>query len=66
MRCHQAHNLLSLVEELTDELERLRRIRDSEEEIEWWSTLCHALEKLICHPLHKKQWIPYPFTTRQA
>lgn len=35
VRCHQVDNVLSLVAEMRDEVERLKGIRDSEEEIYW-------------------------------
>ncbi|RMC12251.1 hypothetical protein DUI87_09762 [Hirundo rustica rustica] len=34
----QVNDLLSLVAELTEEVERLRNIRESEREIDWWSS----------------------------
>jgi len=40
VRCDQVHDLLSLVQELKEEVERLRSIRECEREIDWWS---HAL-----------------------
>ncbi|KFP04718.1 hypothetical protein N300_13098, partial [Calypte anna] len=45
VRCEQVNDLLSMVAELKEEVERLRSIRDSEREIDWWShTLSTALE----------------------
>lgn len=35
VRCHQVGDVLSLVAEMRDEVERLKGIRDSEEEIYW-------------------------------
>ncbi|GAB0205675.1 hypothetical protein GRJ2_003033100 [Grus japonensis] len=37
MRCDQVDDLLSLVAELREEVERLRSIREAEKEIDWWS-----------------------------
>jgi len=37
VRCEQVNDLLSLVVELKEEVERLRSIRECEREIDWWS-----------------------------
>ena len=37
VRCEQVDELLSLVVELREEVERLRTIRECEQEIDWWS-----------------------------
>jgi len=37
VRCEQVDELLSLVVELKEEVERLRTIRECEREIDWWS-----------------------------
>ena len=37
VRCKQVDELLSLVVELREEVERLRTIRECEREIDWWS-----------------------------
>ena len=37
VRCEQVDELLSLVVELREEVERLRTIRECEREIDWWS-----------------------------
>ena len=37
LRCEQVDELLSLVVELREEVERLRTIRECEWEIDWWS-----------------------------
>ena len=37
VRCKQVDELLSLVVELREEVERLRSIRECEWEIDWWS-----------------------------
>ncbi|KFP05974.1 hypothetical protein N300_12226, partial [Calypte anna] len=45
VRCEQVNDLLYMVAELKEEVERLRSIRDSEREIDWWSrTLSTAKE----------------------
>ena len=36
--CDQLDDLISLVVELREEVERLRSIRDCEREIDWWSS----------------------------
>ncbi|RMC01634.1 hypothetical protein DUI87_21647 [Hirundo rustica rustica] len=38
LRCEQVNRLLSLMAELREEVERLRSIRESEREIDWWSS----------------------------
>ena len=40
IRCDQLNNLLSLVIDLKEEIERLRTIKDCEREIDWW---CQSL-----------------------
>ena len=37
VRCEQVDELLSLVVELKEEVERLRAIRECEQETDWWS-----------------------------
>lgn len=39
MRCEQVDKLLSLVVELKKEVQRVRTIRECEQEIDWWSDL---------------------------
>jgi len=41
--CEQANDLLSLVAELKEEMERLRSIRECEREIDWWSRTLPSL-----------------------
>ena len=41
-RCEQVDELLSLVVELSEEIERLRAIRECERETDWW---CDSLQK---------------------
>lgn len=65
VRCDHMGNLLSLVAELEEEGERLRSAGDSEKEMSGRTALYHSLDKHICHPHHKKQWILYPLITRQ-
>ncbi|KAK4811185.1 hypothetical protein QYF61_019816 [Mycteria americana] len=43
VRCDQVDDLLCMVAELREEVERLRSIREAEKEIDWW---CHALPPL--------------------
>ena len=43
VRCDQVNDLLSLVVELKEEVERLRSIRECEREIDWWA---HTLPSL--------------------
>ena len=40
IRCDQLSDLLSLVTDLKEEVERLRTIKDCERETDWW---CHSL-----------------------
>lgn len=37
VRCDQLNDLLSLVVDLKEEVERLRSIKECEREIDWWS-----------------------------
>lgn len=43
VRCDQVNDLLSLVADLKEEVERLRRIRECEREIDCWSQSLPAL-----------------------
>ncbi|PKU39882.1 zinc finger and btb domain-containing protein 49-like [Limosa lapponica baueri] len=43
VRCDHGNDLLSLVAEPREEADRLRSIRESEKEIDWWN---HALPSL--------------------
>lgn len=43
VRCYQVDDLLSLVAESQEEVERLRSIRNSEKKVDWWN---HALPSL--------------------
>ncbi|GAB0207770.1 mitochondrial enolase superfamily member 1 [Grus japonensis] len=45
VRCDQADDLLSLVAELREEVERLRSIREAEKEIDWWSQALPSLRQ---------------------
>ena len=44
VRCNQLDDLLSLVVELKEEVERLRSIRECEREIDWWSNTLAPLK----------------------
>lgn len=46
LRCEQVNDLLSLVAELKEEVERLRSIRESEREIDWWSFTLPSLREV--------------------
>lgn len=43
MQCEQVDDLLSLVTQLKEEIERLRSIREHKREIDWWN---HSLTSL--------------------
>jgi len=45
VRCEQVNDLLSLVAELKEEVERLRSIRECEREINWWSSTLPSLRQ---------------------
>ncbi|RMC20193.1 hypothetical protein DUI87_01039 [Hirundo rustica rustica] len=45
LQCEQVNDLLSLVAELREEVERLRSIRESEMEIDWWSSALPSLRE---------------------
>ncbi|RMC22459.1 hypothetical protein DUI87_00773 [Hirundo rustica rustica] len=49
LRCEQVSDLLSLVAELREEVERLRSIRESEIEIDWWSSALPSLREASDH-----------------
>ena len=42
VRCDQLNDLLSLVVDLKEEVERLRSIKECEREIDWWSQTLSA------------------------
>ena len=44
VRCNQPDDLLSLVVELKEEVERLRSIRECERELDWWSNTLAPLK----------------------
>ncbi|KAM8793368.1 LOW QUALITY PROTEIN: UV excision repair protein RAD23 homolog B-like [Eudromia elegans] len=48
LRCEQMDDLLSLVVELKEEVERVRAIRECEREIDWWS--CVLQSSQASHP----------------
>ena len=43
VRCDQLHDLLSLVVDLKEEMERLRSIKECEKKIDWWCQTLSAL-----------------------
>ncbi|GAB0205185.1 hypothetical protein GRJ2_002984100 [Grus japonensis] len=45
LRCDQVDDLLSLVAELREEVERLRSIREADREIDWWSQALPSLRQ---------------------
>ena len=45
VRCDQVDDLLGLVAELKEEVERLRSIRECEREIDWWSRTLPSLRQ---------------------
>ena len=45
VRCEQVDGLVSLVAELKEEVERLRAIRECEQEIDWWSNSLPGLKE---------------------
>jgi len=45
VRCKQVNDLLSLVAELKEEVQRLRSIRECEREIDWWSRILPSLRQ---------------------
>ena len=55
VRCDQVDDLLSLVAELREEVERLRLIRESEKEIDWWNHVLPSLRQKQEQPQEKKQ-----------
>ncbi|KAK4826358.1 hypothetical protein QYF61_007952 [Mycteria americana] len=55
VRCDQVDNLLSLVAELQEEVERLRSIRESEKEIDWWIHALPSLRQEQEQPPERKQ-----------
>jgi len=45
VRCEQVDDLVRLVAELKEEVERLRAIRECEREIDWWSDSLQGLKE---------------------
>lgn len=45
MRCKQVEDLISLVAELKEEMERLRTIRECVQELDWWSNSLKGLQE---------------------
>lgn len=60
MRCEQVEDLLIPVAELKEE-ERLRSIRDCEQEVDWWTNSYHTYEtyrpQIVVDPLHCQHWV---------
>jgi len=54
-RCHQVDYLLCLVAELREEVDRLRSIREAEQEIDWWSCALATQESTQEKPVKKAQ-----------
>ena len=46
MRCKQVDELLNLVVELGEEVEKLRTIRECKREIDWWSDSVRKVQRL--------------------
>ena len=65
MRCDQLDDLLSLVVELKEEVERLRSITECEREIGWWSNSLAPLKQQEQMEAQERQVIPHPLVTRQ-
>ncbi|GAB0204581.1 hypothetical protein GRJ2_002923700 [Grus japonensis] len=55
LRCDQVDDLLSLVAELREEVERLRSIREVEREIDWWSQALPSLRQKQGHLTDQSQ-----------
>ncbi|GAB0207986.1 hypothetical protein GRJ2_003264300 [Grus japonensis] len=55
VRCDQVDDLLSLVAELHEEVERLRSIREAEREIDWWNQALPSLRQKQGQPPNKTQ-----------
>ena len=64
--CNQVKDLLSLVAELKEEVERLRSIREREREIDWWSPPCPPGGQDSRRRLHAQQRTPYPVASKQS
>ncbi|XP_040974865.1 uncharacterized protein LOC121232493 [Aquila chrysaetos chrysaetos] len=67
VRCHQLDDLLSLVAELREEVQRLRSIRESEKEGGWWNHALPSPRQKQEQPPEKKQHQRDPLSSpRQA
>ena len=55
VRCDRVDDLLSMVAELREEVERLRSIRESEKEIDWWNQALSSLRQKQEQPPEKNQ-----------
>jgi len=60
VRCEQVNDLLSLVAELKEEVERLRSIRECEREIDWWSRTLPSLRQRQQEAAPQKAENPLP------
>ncbi|KAK4818855.1 hypothetical protein QYF61_020074 [Mycteria americana] len=61
VRCDQVDDLLCMVAELQEEVEKLRSVREAEKEIDWW---CHALPPLR-QEQEQQQQLPETWMTAQ-
>ena len=66
MRCEQVDELLSLVVELKEEVQRLRTIRACEQEIDWWSDSLVCQRKGAREIPPEKRLTPCPVVVRQT
>jgi len=60
VRCDQMNDLLSLVAELKEEVERLRSIRECESKIDWWSCSLPSLRPRQQEAAPRKAENPLP------
>jgi len=60
VQCEQVNDLLSLVAELKEELERLRSIQECEREIDWWSCSLPSLTPMQQKVAPRKAEDPLP------
>ena len=65
MRCEQVDELIQLVVELKKEVQRLRSIRECEQEIGWWSD-SRVRGKGARETLSQKWWTPSPIKVGQT
>jgi len=60
VQCEQVNDLLSLVAELKEEVERLRSIWECEREIDWWSSTLPSLRQRQQEAAPRKAEKPLP------